>query len=142
MNFLLARDISDPYCKPVMSNNLPQSLTGAYTNRGPLTTTFTPPASCISTATQDVGNQGFVQLFVNHWGTEYFDSACWPQGRASSVLGRLDAWTLYYCKSSSGDMHCKKLTRQCIRQSWLVSVRLQHRGHLYKHIPRVQHILR
>jgi hypothetical protein len=68
-------------------------------NRGPLTSVFTPAATCLSTLTfiRDMyfghqvtypGNQG-----------AYFDPACFPTSLSSSQTqqSNSDPWTLYYC---------------------------------------------
>lgn len=75
-----------------------QNVISSY-NRGPITSLFTPPASC--TATQSVAPQdgtGTAELFFGHFAT-FVDSACFPTptpGAAIQKGGK--SWDAYYCK--------------------------------------------
>jgi hypothetical protein len=61
-------------------------------NRGPITSVFNPPASCVSTGTWGGG----ASLYFGHWVGFYYDSACYP----SSTTDRVDAaWGQYFCQS-------------------------------------------
>ncbi|CZR69612.1 uncharacterized protein PAC_19512 [Phialocephala subalpina] len=64
-----------------------QSSIAAF-NRGPVTATFTPPASCLSTLTLQTG-----QIYFGHQGAGYLDTACYPA--STSSLGP-HAWDVYY----------------------------------------------
>ena len=63
-------------------------------NRGPLTTTFTPPSTCLSTMTYFGGS-----MYFGHAGNLFYDSACYPSSISSSVTGHTNGnWNQYYCK--------------------------------------------
>jgi hypothetical protein len=57
-------------------------------NRGPVTSVFTPPASCLSTLTY------FNIAYYGHIDSAYYDPACYP---TSTLDGGANAWSLYYC---------------------------------------------
>jgi hypothetical protein len=50
--------------------------------------TFTPPASCLSTLTWEGS------MYFGHEGTGYVDTACYP---GSTLTAGPDAWDIYYC---------------------------------------------
>ena len=52
----------------------------AATNVGPLTTIFTPPASCLSTVTSAMGSVSAsdYSMFIGHWGGYAPGSRCYP----------------------------------------------------------------
>ncbi|KAH8599987.1 hypothetical protein B0O99DRAFT_611517 [Bisporella sp. PMI_857] len=56
-------------------------------NRGAVYTTFTPPASCLSTLTYSSN------MYFGHRGNGYFDSACYPETRNVNASG---GWNFYY----------------------------------------------
>lgn len=65
-------------------------------NRGPITTVFEPPASCLSTLTLDTRKN---VLYPIHGVYGYFDDDCFPLGTLrSGDLHRTQAWGTYYSK--------------------------------------------
>jgi hypothetical protein len=60
-------------------------------NRGPVTSIFNPPASCLSTLTWANA------MYFGYGGPDnYPDTACYP---SSTLPGGPNAWELYYCQS-------------------------------------------
>ncbi|KAN0113234.1 hypothetical protein V8E51_006185 [Hyaloscypha variabilis] len=61
-------------------------------NRGPLTTIFTPPSSCLSTLTFNSG------MYFGHADTYYYDSSCYPSSYSSTytLLADNGDWNQYY----------------------------------------------
>ncbi|KAI9642169.1 hypothetical protein NHQ30_008971 [Ciborinia camelliae] len=58
-------------------------------NRGPILTTFIPPASCVSTLT-------FGEcMYFGHQGESYVDAACYPSSTTEYGTGET-AWRVYY----------------------------------------------
>ncbi|KAJ5606188.1 hypothetical protein N7510_008969 [Penicillium lagena] len=73
-------------------------------NRGPLTTTFTPPTSCLQTASTVVYYVNDVPgttTFYGHWWTTGIQ--CLPTGTMpESLLGDATYWGTYWCKTRLG----------------------------------------
>jgi len=79
----------------VSSTTTPYSttITGAgisLFNRGPVTSLFIPPTSCLSTLTY-----GGDALYFGHNGAEYFDPACYPSPSAN-LASQSSSWNLYF----------------------------------------------
>ncbi|KAF8850524.1 hypothetical protein BDZ45DRAFT_751607 [Acephala macrosclerotiorum] len=77
------------------STSIPYSttITGAgisLFNRGPVTSLFTPPASCLSTLTYGGG-----ALYFGHNGDAYYDPACYPSP-SSNLASQSSSWNLYF----------------------------------------------
>jgi len=67
-------------------------------NRGPLTTVFAPPTSCLSTLTLPSGT--IINLFFGHYAYSYIDESCYPLGTLSlQNLVLPTSWDVYYCKN-------------------------------------------
>ena len=67
-------------------------------NRGPLTTVFAPPTSCVATLT--LPSPGTAPLYFGHSEYFYLDESCYPLGTLSSEnLVPTASWDLYYCKN-------------------------------------------
>jgi hypothetical protein len=63
-------------------------------NRGPLSSVFTPPATCLSTLTY------LTNMYFGHYDlNNYFDPACFPTSLNPSQTqqSKSDTWALYYC---------------------------------------------
>jgi len=73
----------------------PSAISGY--NRGPLTTVFAPPTSCLATLTLPTGSNR--ALFFGHNAYSYIDESCYPLGTLSSQnLVLAASWDVYYCK--------------------------------------------
>jgi hypothetical protein len=74
-----------------------QSAISGY-NRGPLTTVFAPPTSCLATLTLPTGSS--LGLYFGHNAYSYIDESCYPLGTLSSQsLEPSASWDVYYCKN-------------------------------------------
>jgi hypothetical protein len=64
-------------------------------NRGPITTLFDQPKSCLATPT--LGAQQHTFYFGHQGKFNYFDPSCFPTGTISSEQLQSAYWGLYYC---------------------------------------------
>lgn len=74
----------------------------SYFNRGPLTTTFPPPTTCLQTLSRVVmyvGSSATTNTYYGHWFEG--DSACYPTGTMpATLLNSPTYWGTYWCKFS------------------------------------------
>ena len=75
-----------------MTTTITDTNSIAQFNRGPLTTYFIPPTSCLSTLTYASS------LFLGHYGSVLVDPKCYPLGTLSAAdLTQNSQWYYYYC---------------------------------------------
>ncbi|KAF2645949.1 hypothetical protein P280DRAFT_465689 [Massarina eburnea CBS 473.64] len=68
-----------------------ESILSIY-NRGPITTAFSPPASCLDTMTM----YGRGTLYFGHFYGPFIDTACYPAGANTQKLTDATSWDTYY----------------------------------------------
>ncbi|KUJ13118.1 uncharacterized protein LY89DRAFT_785617 [Mollisia scopiformis] len=79
---------SPPSSSSTSTTFITDQVSIAAFNRGPVTASFTPPVSCLSTLT--LFNS---QFYFGHRAEGYFDTACYPSSTSSLAA---DAWDVYY----------------------------------------------
>ena len=67
----------DPAPQPTRAFHTTMTSAFSWYNRGPLTTTFTPPASCLSTTTSSVWSGSSTAVWVGHFNLAG-DTSCYP----------------------------------------------------------------
>ncbi|TVY68716.1 hypothetical protein LSUE1_G007906 [Lachnellula suecica] len=81
-----------------------QPIISAF-NRGPVTSIFTPPASC-----QSVYTAGAAGLYFDHFADGYIDTACYPSTTSSSGVANWDTYFYSPAQCSSAWSHAVTIT--------------------------------
>jgi hypothetical protein len=90
------------YYQQIAKSSLAMSATPnitSYFNRGPLTTSFIPPTTCLQTLSRVVmyvGSSTISNTYYGHWFAG--DSACYPTGKMpATLLNSPTYWGTYWC---------------------------------------------